>query len=361
MTTARGIDVSRWQSAYVPTGEVAAFIDLTGLDFLFARASIGTRVDPLYDGHIARARRAGLITGAYHFNWDTISVAAQVKAFLAAAGDVDFYFIDVEGGNAFSQAQTHEFLRLMHVAGKKCGLYHSASGYFDVGQDYDWVAKWGSTPPSGDWEFWQYTSDGHLPGYSGRLDLNRFNGTRADLLALAGRLAPDTDIETTGDSSMKLTAVSAVSGTATLSADGPVWNVATGARVNASKGTDWRVVGKCHYDSPGEDGTSKSPGYLIAANAADQELHVVAQTRVTFVPTPAPVCPPATDCTPAIEAVTKALRLQLGALGSANDALEDQLVAANQALVTARLDGARAEYDRQAAGAFASVHLLDRP
>ena len=27
------------------------------------------------------------------------------------------------------------------------------------------------------WTFWQYTSDGVVPGISGRVDLNRYNGT----------------------------------------------------------------------------------------------------------------------------------------------------------------------------------------
>ena len=27
------------------------------------------------------------------------------------------------------------------------------------------------------WTFWQYTSDGSVPGITGRVDLNRYNGT----------------------------------------------------------------------------------------------------------------------------------------------------------------------------------------
>jgi len=164
-----GIDVSKWQ---VTTPK------LTGLSMLFARASIGTQADPRYAQHIKNARKAGLIVGAYHFNWDTLSVKAQVDAFLKAAGNIDFYFVDVEGKHAFSRQQTEEFIDRMHTAGKRCGLYHSASGYFDAGQDYDWVAKWSSSPPDQHWDFWQYRGS--------PLDLDRFNGTLAQLQALAG-------------------------------------------------------------------------------------------------------------------------------------------------------------------------------
>lgn len=175
--TCFGIDVSKWQTS-LP--------DLSTVDFLFARASIGTLPDERYEDHIREAKAAGIITGAYHFNWDSISIAAQVSTFIAAAGDVDLFAIDVEGLNAFDQSQTREFIRLMHEAGLECGLYHSASGFFDAGQDWDWVAKWSPTPPAV-YDFWQFTSSGTLPGYSGRLDFDLFKGTLAELYALAGR------------------------------------------------------------------------------------------------------------------------------------------------------------------------------
>ena len=168
MTDVLGIDVSKWQTK-TPK--------LAGLSMLFARASIGTATDQGYKQHIQNARKAGLVTGAYHFNWDTLPIADQVNAFLKSAGKVDFYFIDVEGKHAFSRAQTEAFIEGMHNAGKRCGLYHSASGYFDAGQDYDWVAKWSATPPVQHWDFWQYRGD--------PLDLDRFNGTLAQLRALA--------------------------------------------------------------------------------------------------------------------------------------------------------------------------------
>lgn len=163
-----GIDVSKWQST-TP--------NLAGLSFLFARASIGTETDEKYAMHIANARQAGLLVGAYHFNHGPISVASQVQAFLAAAGDVDFYALDVEGAYAFSLAQSKDFIARVQATGRKIGMYHSASGFPDAGQDYDWIAKWSTTPPSRAWTFWQYRGS--------PLDLDRFDGTLAQLRALA--------------------------------------------------------------------------------------------------------------------------------------------------------------------------------
>ena len=67
--TLNGIDVSRWQGT-TPS--------LAGLAFLFAKASQGTTKDPMYDTHIANARKAGLVVGAYCFNVGTLDIAAQV-------------------------------------------------------------------------------------------------------------------------------------------------------------------------------------------------------------------------------------------------------------------------------------------
>ena len=52
------------------------------------------------------------------------------------------------------------------------------------GYDILWVAHWTTgvapTVPGGNWAgdgwtFWQYTSDGVVPGISGRVDLNRYH------------------------------------------------------------------------------------------------------------------------------------------------------------------------------------------
>jgi hypothetical protein len=171
----KGIDVSKWQST-TPS--------LTGLRFLIARASIGTAPDVRYQMHIANARKAGLLVGAYHFNWDTsvVSVAAQAQAFLKAAGKVDFYFIDVEAEHAFTKAETAKFIDVVQAAGIRIGLYHSLSGYFEAGQDYDWVAKWSSTSPNRPWDFWQHRGS--------PLDLNVFNGTLAQLRRLSNLYVP---------------------------------------------------------------------------------------------------------------------------------------------------------------------------
>ena len=65
--------------------------------------------------------------------------------------------------------------------------YMGDTGWFaSNGYTILWVAHWttASSPivPAANWggkswTFWQYTSDGTVPGISGRVDLDRYNGT----------------------------------------------------------------------------------------------------------------------------------------------------------------------------------------
>jgi Glycosyl hydrolases family 25 len=166
MANAKGVDVSHWQAL----GDWSP----VGLTFIVVKASEGTTPDPMYDKHVAKARAAGLIVGAYHFNRDDVDMAAQVATLAAAAPDADLYAIDVEGIHAFTIDQTKDFIRKFKaLTHKKIGLYHSESGWFDAGQDWDWVAHWGVSTPSRPWDFHQYRGS--------PLDLDQFNGTAAEM------------------------------------------------------------------------------------------------------------------------------------------------------------------------------------
>lgn len=178
-----GLDLSVYQ-AHTP--------NLAGKGFMFARATYGTSKDGMYDAHVAHARGQGVVTGAYHFGI-SMDGAAQARAFLAAAGKVDLYVLDLEAdGNRarMSDAQVKAFIATVRGQGHKVGLYHSESGFPNLGQDYNWIAKWAPSPPSHPWHFWQYTSSGSVPGYAGRLDLDVFNGDLADLRRFVGQAAP---------------------------------------------------------------------------------------------------------------------------------------------------------------------------
>lgn len=171
----RGIDVSYYQGT-TPS--------LDGLAFLFARATYGTSPDSKFAMHVANARAKGLLVGAYHFGRN-LSVSAQVTAFLDRAGKVDFYALDLEndGSSRMTATQARSFIALVKAAtNKPVILYHSESGFPDVGQDANWVANW-SQRPSVPFAFWQYRGS--------PLDLDYFNGDINALRKLAGKATDD--------------------------------------------------------------------------------------------------------------------------------------------------------------------------
>lgn len=182
--TVHGLDISHWQSVTPPLG---------AQDFVFVRATYGSVKDGKYGQHAANVRAAGKVLGAYCFgrSGQVDPVARQVSAFLAVSGGADLLVLDLEndaGNPDMTEAEASHFIAEVKRLrpGVPIGLYASLSGFPQrLGQQFNWVAKWSLSPPSIPWTFWQYTSSGSLPGYTGRLDMNRFNGTLAELHALA--------------------------------------------------------------------------------------------------------------------------------------------------------------------------------
>lgn len=184
--TLPGIDVSQYQTT-TP--------QLRGFAFLFARATYNLTPDTHYAEHTAAAVAAGIVRGAYHFGTGASTPQAQAAAFLANAHDAQILALDLEGDpSPMTGSQAALFLQTVKATDplhRKVGLYHSLSGYpTGIGQDFNWVAAWQATPPGIPWAFWQYTSSGSVPGYAGHVDLDSFNGTQAQLNAMAGIVPP---------------------------------------------------------------------------------------------------------------------------------------------------------------------------
>jgi len=184
--TLPGLDVSTYQATTPP---------LAGFAFMFARATYNLSPDARYDQHMAAAKAAGIVRGAYHFGTGASTPQAQASAFLASAHDAQILALDLEGDpHPMTQPQAALFISTVRATDplhRKIGLYHSLSGFpSGIGQDFNWVAAWQATAPVVPWAFWQFTSSGSVPGYAGHLDLDQFNGTQAQLNAMAGIVPP---------------------------------------------------------------------------------------------------------------------------------------------------------------------------
>lgn len=174
--TLTGVDVSRWQQTSPP---------FANYEFMFARATFGLKVDTMFATHIANAKKAKIITGAYHFLYGSSvgTPEAQADLFIAHAllQGADIWALDWEPSQApATKAEAKRFIARVHASGYKIGLYASAAGFdFNLGQDFDWIAAWDSQVFPAHAEFWQYRGS--------PLDLDKFNGTYEELRALAAR------------------------------------------------------------------------------------------------------------------------------------------------------------------------------
>lgn len=203
VTTTEGIDVSNWQGTIDWTQVSAA-----GKRFAYLKASEDTSyVDPTYLTNRAQARAAGIYIGAYHFAQPSATLGdaiAEADHFLDTAtparGDL-MPVLDLERANGLSQSALTAWVqayvgRIYERLGVRTVIYCSpyfwrtylgdTTWFAANGYKILWVAHWTSAlspiVPAGawggnGWTFWQYTSDGSVPGITGRVDLNRYNGT----------------------------------------------------------------------------------------------------------------------------------------------------------------------------------------
>jgi lysozyme len=202
-TPTEGIDISHWQGE-IDWTEVAA----AGKAFAFMKASEDIDfVDGTYVLNRARARAAGLVTGAYHFAQPDRSLGdaeAEADHFLATAAIADGDLppvLDLERANGLTpaelQAWVKAYLERIRLRTGVRGVVYTSPNFWSRnmggtawfatnGYRVVWVAHWTTDPaprvPASDWAgfgwtFWQYTSSGSVAGITGRVDLDRFAGT----------------------------------------------------------------------------------------------------------------------------------------------------------------------------------------
>lgn len=200
--TIRGIDVSYWQGT-INWDRVAG----DGVEFAFIRVSDGLRhVDTQFARNWSEAKRVGVRRGAYQFFRPNLDPIAQANLLLDRMGELEAGdlppVIDVEAAGGLSPRTIAERVQtwIDHVE-RQLGvtpIVYSAPYFWrdEVGSPsfstnhHLWLAHYTTAcplvpEPWSSWTFHQYTDRGRVAGISGGVDMNLFNGTLAELDAIA--------------------------------------------------------------------------------------------------------------------------------------------------------------------------------
>jgi GH25 family lysozyme M1 (1,4-beta-N-acetylmuramidase) len=196
----QGIDVASYQGYPNWTS-----VKNSGKTFVFNKATEGTTyTNPYFATNWARIKSAGLIRGAYHYARPSTDPVAQANYFCnvvaPTSGDLQMMLdMEVTDGKSPSQVRSWivAFINQIKARTGRPGIIYTGFYFWrdsaGNGSNLDCplnLAAYVTNPSNyvpAAWPFytfWQYTSSGSVPGVSGAVDRDAFNGSMAGLNAL---------------------------------------------------------------------------------------------------------------------------------------------------------------------------------
>jgi lysozyme len=177
----------------------------SGKTFAFTKATEGTGyTNPFFATNWARMKAAGLIRGAYHYGRPSVDPVASANRFCDVVrpthGDLQMA-LDIETADGRSPAQVRNwivaFINQTRARTGRPGIIYTGFYFWrdQAGNGSNlscplWLAAYVANPAPyvprawSNWTFWQYTQSGGVPGVSGPVDRDAFNGSVASLNGL---------------------------------------------------------------------------------------------------------------------------------------------------------------------------------
>jgi len=193
------VDLSKYQEGF----NFSAFKQSGGLGVILKASEGETDADPCYADFRAQAASAGLSIASYHY-FDASDPATQAEFYLdcATPGEGERVVCDWED-DATSPDMVVSFLQSILEARPDLQLtvYSGATAKDKLGSTKNawlaantslWLAQYTTGTPSwakatwAQWSLWQYDDQHPVPGFSGAVDQNRFNGSDANFLKWMG-------------------------------------------------------------------------------------------------------------------------------------------------------------------------------
>jgi len=305
-----GADVSKYQH---PNGAGINWsaVRASGHAFVFHKATDGrVKVDPTFATDWKDAKRAGLYVGAYHYARPTTTPGdadAQARHLVAVAGTTRHagelpLVLDLESSGGLTPAQliswAHTFLTTVQRITGRTPMVYSYPSFWKTAmagtrafRAYPlWAAQYRSYPTTFDgawsrWTFWQYSESSTVSGVSAASDMNRFNGSLAQLRALTwGNGKVDTVLSATGSTTVRPGVVVTLSGALKTAGGRPVagrqvtllarragtatWSLKT--RTTTTAAGTWAAKVRTPYDTqlvarfPGDRGAMPSTSGVVS-------------------------------------------------------------------------------------------------
>lgn len=201
------IDVSKWQGV-IDWERVKA----AGIDGAMLRAGYGDgNIDEQFVRNAAECNRLGIPMGVYWFSYawtndmarreaaHCLAAIAGLRVQLPIAFDWEYDSMDkakqngVMPGKAEITGYAEAFLSAIDAAEYYAANYTNLdylTRYFDGNRlkQYDvWLAAYRDTRPAARHNIWQYTSEGHIDGIAGNVDMNRAYVHYPSLIAGMGK------------------------------------------------------------------------------------------------------------------------------------------------------------------------------
>ena len=191
--TAQGIDVSEFQGRIDWNAVKASGIDFAILRVGFGAPSWGGRVDHQFSRNISECERLGIPYGVYLYSyaWDDQQAADEASMVIDCLSghnprlpvyyDLEDNSIIADGRKSGIASRAKTFCNKISAAGYKPGIYANLNWFKTVLTDsvfksssWDhWIAQYNSQCDyTGNYSFWQYKSNGKVPGINGNVDMN---------------------------------------------------------------------------------------------------------------------------------------------------------------------------------------------
>lgn len=190
----KGIDVSKWNKSIDWSLVKASGVEYAIIRCGYRGSSTGTLVeDPYWSENLHGAKENGLKVGVYFFS-QAISEAEAIEeasACIALIGDekIDYpVFLDVEGSggrgdyidNGTRTNVINAFCNTIKSAGIIPGVYANKNWFntkintSELSGITKWLAQYNVSAPTyeGEYDLWQYTSKGSVPGIEGNVDID---------------------------------------------------------------------------------------------------------------------------------------------------------------------------------------------